>query len=459
MKRLLRVLLNTIVPLTLMAVLVACSSDDDKKPAPSDTTAPSAIATLTAGAATSSSVALSWTAPGDDGATGTAHQYDVRYSTSTITTANFASAQQATGEPTPVAAGSSQTMTVNNLFAETPYFFAMKASDEASNVSAISNVVTKTTLESSDVTAPGAIANLATGAVTANSIVLTWTAPGNDGTTGTAFQYDVRYSTATITEGNFAAATTVTGEPAPVAAGGAQTMTVTGLTANTPYFFAIKASDLVPNWSAISNIANGSTSNTADTTPPAAITSLAAVATGATTVDLTWDAPGDDGATGTAAQYDVRYSTSNITAGNFASATAATGEPAPAVAGTEQGMTISGLTAESDYYFAMKAADEAANASAISNVQHVTTPASVDNPPTLTVPEFPDSVCINDADEDAISAEAMVLSQLFLANWASILSTAFLAPFTGVDWDHSGDCWDASYTFQGSWSTPTRAPP
>ncbi len=73
----------------------------------------------------------------------------------------------------------------------------------------------------------------------------------------------------------------------------------------------------------------------------------------------------------------MRYSTSPITAANFASATAVTGEPAPAVAGTAQSFTVRGLTRQVTYYFAAKATDDAGNVSAISNVPTVTTPDSL----------------------------------------------------------------------------------
>ena len=115
--------------------------------------------------------------------------------------------------------------------AATPYFFAMKTRDDASNWSDISNVATATTAESGDEVAPGDVSDLNGAAISPTAVLLTWTAPGDDGTTGTASQYDIRYSTATITAGNFGAATAVSGEPAPTAAGTAQSMTVTGLTA------------------------------------------------------------------------------------------------------------------------------------------------------------------------------------------------------------------------------------
>ena len=108
-------------------------------------------------AAQAASVTLNWTAPGDDGTVGTAAQYDVRYSTSSITNGNFASATQASGEPAPKVAGSAETFTITNLAANTTYYFAIKTADEASNWSPLSNVISVTT---GDETAPAAIADL-----------------------------------------------------------------------------------------------------------------------------------------------------------------------------------------------------------------------------------------------------------------------------------------------------------
>lgn len=107
----------------------------------------------------------------------------------------------------------------------------------------------------------------------AASITLNWTAPGDDGSVGTASQYDIRYSTSTITDANWATATQVTGEPAPKAAGLGETFTVTGLASSTKYYFAIKTADEASNWSPISNIASATTS---DTVAPAAIVNLTA---------------------------------------------------------------------------------------------------------------------------------------------------------------------------------------
>jgi hypothetical protein len=115
-----------------------------------------------------------------------------------------------------------------------------------------------------DSTAPGTTSTLAaaTGAGGSGRIDLTWTAPGDDNTTGTATSYDIRYSTATINAGNWAAATPATGEPTPSVAGTTEVMTITGLTPSTPYYFALITSDEVPNLSALSNVPNANSSAT-----------------------------------------------------------------------------------------------------------------------------------------------------------------------------------------------------
>lgn len=107
----------------------------------------------------------------------------------------------------------------------------------------------------------------------AASVTIYWTAPGDDGNTGTATSYDVRYSTSAITVGNWSSATTVTGEPAPSVAGSNESMTISGLVSNTQYFFAIITSDEVSNLSGLSNVLAIATD---DETPPAAIVDLSA---------------------------------------------------------------------------------------------------------------------------------------------------------------------------------------
>lgn len=224
-------------------------------------------------AAAANGVTLTWTAPGDDGDQGTADRYDLRYSTVPITQENWNDWTYmiaAQNEPLPAVAGTIQSMTIDSLNPSTTYYFAMKAGDEAGNWSLLSNVVTYTTPAESD--PPAAIADLHVIETGETSVTIGWTAPGDDGATGTASGYIVRYYTEPITETNWDAATDVADVPAPSAPGTAETLTINSLTPGVTYYFAVKTADEVPNWSTLSNVVSASPAG--DTTPPAAIMDL-----------------------------------------------------------------------------------------------------------------------------------------------------------------------------------------
>lgn len=223
------------------------------------------------------SVTLSWTTPGDDGLLGTAAQFDIRYATSPITAASFASATRwTTGVPAPAASGAQQSVMVTGLSPATTYYFAIKTADEVPNWAGLSNVVSRTTAVAPDVVRPAPLA-IGISALTDSTATLAWTAVGDDSLAGTATSYDVRWSTSPITAANWATATQAAGEPAPAAAGTAQSFTVTGLSRQVTYYFAAKVVDEAGNWSALSNVPSATTP---DTKPPAAITDLV--------VGLTW---------------------------------------------------------------------------------------------------------------------------------------------------------------------------
>lgn len=113
----------------------------------------------------------------------------------------------------------------------------------------------------------------------------------------------------------------------------------------------------------------GPNETTPDVTAPTAINDLIAMG-GNGSAELNWTPTGDDALAGVAAAYDVRYSTSPITAGTFDfNARVTTGVPIPiARNGTQrQTMTVSGLGSNRFFYFAIKVLDEVPNTSAISN--------------------------------------------------------------------------------------------
>jgi hypothetical protein len=107
-----------------------------------------------------------------------------------------------------------------------------------------------------DATPPAAVGDLAAQSTGCDAVSLTWTSPGDDGSQGRATSYDVRRSTATITEGNWGSAVLCVNEPVPKTAGGAEALAVGALTAGTTYYFGLKTTDDAGNVSALSNICN-----------------------------------------------------------------------------------------------------------------------------------------------------------------------------------------------------------
>ena len=150
------------------------------------------------------------------------------------------------------------------------------------------------TIAEPDDVPPGSIANLSTSNPGSNSMLLSWTATGDDGNTGRATRYEIRYSTSPITDANFGSATLVPGGPDPLTAGSAQSFDVTGLAFQTSYYFAIKAFDEFNNAGGLSNLATGTTLGAPDITasPGSFSTELLTGATETQTLTLRNDAEG-----------------------------------------------------------------------------------------------------------------------------------------------------------------------
>lgn len=220
-----------------------------------------------------------------------------------------------------------------------------------------------------DVTPPAAITDLAASPAGSGEAALTWTAPGDDGSSGQASFYEILWATSAAgltTSPNLAA-----GAPAPSPAGGSDAHTVTGLPAGTIYF-DVRARDEAGNRGGASNLASavvtggsGSGGDDDDTTPPAPIEDFAARRAFAHGVALGWTATGDDGATGQAEAYELRYSTDPIDQLSFPGATPFPG-PDPGTPGTTEELEVTGLEPGTRYYFAIRAEDDAGNVSALS---------------------------------------------------------------------------------------------
>ncbi|HVL89167.1 MAG TPA: S8 family serine peptidase [Actinomycetota bacterium] len=194
-----------------------------------DTTPPGAIGDLSPASVTESSVTLSWTATGDDGAVGRASFYDIRYSTTPISAANFDAATPVPNAPEPLPSGSAESFAVTGLVPNTQHYFAVKAIDDGANYGPISNVPSATTL--ADLAAPSQVTGL-TGTPGNRSATVSWAAAtDNVAVAG----YEV------FKDGVLAASPTGTAA------------TITGLTNGVSYEFKVRAKDTAGNVGAFSD--------------------------------------------------------------------------------------------------------------------------------------------------------------------------------------------------------------
>lgn len=107
-------------------------------------------------------------------------------------------------------------------------------------------------------------------------------------------------------------------------------------------------------------------------------------------VTFNWTAPGDNGQFGTAAYYDIRYTTSPLNESNWSSAAQAVEEPLPSSSGETESFTVDNLDPAVTYYFALKSYDQAGNDSPMSNVLQATTSLTLDTDADVTIVAPPD---------------------------------------------------------------------
>ena len=381
-----------------------------------DVTAPAAITNLSAVTGSpGGSVELTWTAVGDDGSTGTASSYLVRYSTSAINNGtDWTNATAFANTLVPKAAGQAESLTVTGLTPGTTYYFAVRARDESPslNLGALSNSPSA----AAKIPPPPVGAGIYDDAHTAWVYSGSWTVYTGAGPYNNGLRY-------TSVPGNYAEIT-FTGKQFTLkylqhTNRGKLDVYVDGVKVDT-----INAYGLLTwqkSWTSASYAnsvhtvrfvhAGGGTYVDIDAieilgpdvTAPAAITDLTAV-TGATngSVDLSWTAVGDDGSTGTASSYLVRYSISainNETDWNSAFSVT-TGVPTPKAAGGAETMAVNELIPGFTYYFAVRAQDESPNLGALSNSpsaasKYVPPPPNDDFDSATIIPSFPFSEALD----------------------------------------------------------------
>ncbi|MDP3056948.1 MAG: fibronectin type III domain-containing protein, partial [bacterium] len=257
-----------------------------------------------------------------------------------------ASYSKETGYPSLITFGVLNTVTMEALSTNTKYYYKLRARDLFGNVGESVPYFFTTTIDSIP---PAAISDLAAPAasIASTSLTLTWIAPGDNGATGTATSYDIRYSTVSASDidTNWNAATQIANEPLPAISTTAQSMTVTGLTPSTSYYFAIKTSDEIPNVSAISNIVSAATPAQLDIIAPV-ITNVTLGAVGTTTAIISWDTDKNSSSLidyGLTASYGFTQGSSSVSTKSHT-------------------VNMAGLAPNTKYYYRVKSIDSSGNA-------------------------------------------------------------------------------------------------
>ncbi|MFH1353232.1 MAG: FG-GAP-like repeat-containing protein [bacterium] len=318
---------------------------------------PAAVTNLSALAGTTEgTVRISWISPGDDNLTGDLvnGKWEIKYSSN----ADFSSSYFIILS-TSCSAGSSQTQIVTGLTEGATYYFRMRTGDEVPNWSELSNNATAWAMY--DNIPPAKITDLT--AQPGEQILLTWSAPGDNGNAGaldSGSGYYIQYSTYGVfwSTANAQIQMDASGDSP-----GISKSTAVCLSQETTYYFKIWTHDEIPNWGEVSD---GTTAWCY--IPPAAITSLSALTVGTEGgVNLTWLAPGDDGTVGilkSGSEYFIQHSTYNI------SWSTSDAQIQMDASGDEPGIfksTSVYLSQETTYYYRVWTHDENAVFSELSN--------------------------------------------------------------------------------------------
>jgi hypothetical protein len=356
--------------------------------------APSAVRNLTGAATGYTEIKLTWTATGDDAASGTAASHELRMLTSALSSQNYASATPVPNLPAPAPAGTQQTVTISNLTPGTSYRFALMAKDAAGNASALSNVALVATNRLPDIMPPAAISDLTVALPPPGGELIAGTVSGKSS------EQSPDFKATSVADGNHnsfwaSAARAVSQEeyvrvevPANTSSDQLRIWPAPGFAELFPPDFVVRVSPDGLAWTTVAT----RTGVTATAGQPVVVdftattlrfvelraTRLAHHSSGlyyaavaelelltaaepAGTIVASWTSPADDGPSGRAGSYDLRIGPCPL---NTATAPAAT-TTAPHDAGTPERARIGNLS-PGQYCLAIRSTDEAGNASAFS---------------------------------------------------------------------------------------------
>ncbi len=319
------------------------------KPA-DDTQAPTFAGAKAATGKGGGSVEVSWEAAKDDLSPEGALSYLVYWAD--------AAKGQTFGAPAAISAPGATSVVVTGLpKPKTAYYFVVRARDAAGNLDTNSNEVSGKT--GADSAAPVFGGCLLATPVSASSIDVSWNPAVDDSTPAALLAYNV-YASKTPTGHDFTKPSgTFTGETHGV---------VTGLEANSTYYLVCRAKDASGNEDQNKSVRSAKTLQ--DSGPPTFGGGTVATKIEATSVELNWNAAQDDKSPQKAIVYDV-HQADKTGAQDFTKPTLTSPPGATSI-------KVSGLKGRTQYFWVVRARDEAGNADSNTKEVSATTLVSFD---------------------------------------------------------------------------------